>query len=519
MNITHGLRRALQVKSRGTATIFEGRRRAWQEIGDRVSRFAGALRAHSLGRGDRIAVLMLNQDRYIECYLAASWAGAVIVPLNIRWSIQENADALSDCGAKLLVVDNAFAKAGMTLAANASGSLMLIYADDDPVPDGMFGYEALIAATGPMPDAMAAPDDLAAIFYTGGTTGRSKGVMLSHRNIAANAFNCLAEGLCGETAVYLHAAPMFHMANGAGMYSLFLSGGTSVVIKAFTPETVFDAIEQQKVTETTLVPTMIQMVADHPAVRLRDLSSLEQMLYGGSPISEAVLDRASAALPRVAFIQAYAQSELSPIATILHARERLGEGRSRGRHRSGGRATFGVEVRIVDENDREVPRGTVGQICARGDVVMMGYWNRPEETAKAIVDGWMHTGDAGHMDEDGFVYIVDRVKDMIISGGENVYSAEVENIVAQHPAVAQCAVIGIPNETWGEPVHAIVMRRPGTKVDPVDIIAFCKERIAHYKCPRGVDIRDEPLPMSGPGKILKRELRAPFWAGRKRQVS
>ena len=210
---------------------------------------------------------------------------------------------------------------------------------------------------------------------------------------------------------------MFHMANGAGMYSLFLSGGTSVVIKAFTPETVFDAIEQQKVTETTLVPTMIQMMADHPAVRLRDLGSLKQILYGGSPISEAVLDRASAALPRVAFIQAYAQSELSPIATILHAREGLGEGRSRGRHRSGGRATLGVEVRIVDENDREVPRGTVGQICARGDVVMMGYWNRPEETAKAIVDGWMHTGDAGHMDEGGFVYIVDRVKDMIISGG------------------------------------------------------------------------------------------------------
>jgi long-chain acyl-CoA synthetase len=518
MNITHGLRRALQVNSRGTATIFEGRRRTWQEIGDRVSRFARALRGHSLGRGDRIAILMLNQDRYIECYLAASWAGAVIVPLNIRWSIQENADALSDCGAKLLVVDNAFAKAGMTLATNASGSLMVIYADDDPVPDGMFGYEALIAASGPMPDAMAAPDDLAAIFYTGGTTGRSKGIMLSHRNIAANAFNCLAEGLCGETAVYLHAAPMFHMANGAGMYSVFLSGATSVVIKAFTPETVFDAIEQQRVTETILVPTMIQMVADHPAVRLRDLGSLKQILYGGSPISEAVLDRASAALPRVAFIQAYAQSELSPIATILHARERLGEGRSRGRHRSGGRATLGVEVRIVDENDREVPRGTVGQICARGDVVMMGYWNRPEETAKAIVDGWMHTGDAGHMDEDGFVYIVDRFKDMIISGGENVYSAEVENIVARHPAVAQCAVIGIPNETWGEQVHAIVMRRPGTKVDPVDIIAFCKERIAHYKCPRSVEIRDE-LPMSGPGKILKRELRAPFWEGRKRQVS
>jgi long-chain acyl-CoA synthetase len=222
-------------------------------------------------------------------------------------------------------------------------------------------------------------------------------------------------------------------------------------------------------------------------------------------------------LPGVAFTQAYGMSELSPLATVLHAHEHAGEPRLRGRHRSAGRATLGVEIRIVDESDQEVPRGTVGQICARGDVVMMGYWNRPQETATAIIDGWMHTGDAGYMDEDGFVYLMDRVKDMIISGGENVYSAEVENVVAQHPAVAQCAVIGIPNEIWGEEVHAVVVRKPGTKVEPVEIIAFCRERIAHYKCPRSVDIRDEPLPMSGPGKILKRDLRAPFWEGRKRQ--
>jgi long-chain acyl-CoA synthetase len=232
-----------------------------------------------------------------------------------------------------------------------------------------------------------------------------------------------------------------------------------------------------------------------------------------------VLDRASAALPGVGFTQAYGMSELSPVATILHAHDHVDEPRSRGRRRSAGRATLGVEIRIVDNSDREVPRGTIGQICVRGDVVMMGYWNRPEETAKAIADGWMHTGDAGYMDEDGFVYLMDRVKDMIISGGENVYSVEVENVVAQHPAVAQCAVIGIPNEFWGEEVCAVVMRKPGIKVDPVEIIAFCKERIANYNCPRSVDIREEPLPMSGPGKILKRDLRAPFWEGRKRQVS
>jgi long-chain acyl-CoA synthetase len=519
MNITHGLRRALQLNACAIATIFENRRRTWREISDRVSRLAAALRMHGLRRGDRIAVMMLNQDRYIECYLAASWAGAAIVPLNIRWSVEENADALSDCGAKLLVVDSAFASAGTTLAANPPGGIRLIYADDGAAPDGMLGYEALIAASAPAPDAMAAPDDLAGIFYTGGTTGRSKGVMLSHRNIMANAFNLLAEGLFLETAIYLHAAPMFHLANGGAMYSTFLSGGTSVIIKAFTPEAVFDAIERHNVTETALLATMIQMTVDHPAVRLHKLGSLKQIIYGASPISEAVLDRAHAALPGVGFIQAYGQSELSPVATILQAREHVGAGRDLGRHRSGGRATFGVEIRIVDEIDREAPRGTVGQICARGDVVMMGYWNRPEETAKAIVDGWMHTGDAGYMDEDGFVYLVDRVKDMIISGGENIYSVEVENIVADHPAVAHCAVVGIPNETWGEAVHAVVMRKPGAKVDAADIIAFCKQRLAHYKCPRSVDIRDEPLPMSGPGKILKRDLRAPFWESRTRQIN
>jgi long-chain acyl-CoA synthetase len=512
VNITHGLRRALQVRPRAIATIFEDRRRTWREIGDRVSRLATALRGRGLGRGDRIAVLMLSQDRYLECYLAASWAGAVIVPLNIRWSLQENADALGDCGASILVVDDAFAKAGRTLAKEQG--LTLVYAGDGHVPDGMTGYEALVAASEPMDDAMAAPEDLAAIFYTGGTTGRSKGVMLSHRNITANAFNSLAEGIFGETAVYLHAAPMFHLANGSGMYSLSLSGGTSVIIRAFEPSAVFDAIERHKVTETVLVPTMIQMLADHPAVRSRDLGSLRKIMYGGSPITEAVLDRAAAAFPGVEFRQAYAQSELSPIATVLHASEKaVGE-----RRRSGGRAVFGVEIRVVDDSDREVPRGAVGQICARGDNVMMGYWNRPDETAKAIIDGWMHTGDAGYMDDDGFIYVVDRVKDMIITGGENVYSAEVENVVASHPAVMQCAIIGIPSDAWGEAVHAIVTRKPGAQVEAGDIITFCRERIAHYKCPRSVDVRDEPLPMSGPGKILKRELRAPFWEGRTRQV-
>jgi long-chain acyl-CoA synthetase len=268
-----------------------------------------------------------------------------------------------------------------------------------------------------------------------------------------------------------------------------------------------------------LVPTMIQMFVDHPGVENYNLSSLRRVIYGASPISEAVLDRAMVRLPNAEFVQAYGMTELSPCANYLHWKDHIGEARAKGRHRSGGRPCLMVDVRIVDAADKPVPPRTVGEIAARGDTVMMGYWERPEETKKAVIDGWMHTGDSGYMDEDGYVYIVDRIKDMIISGGENVYSVEVENCIALHPAVAQCAVIGIPSERWGETVHAVVMRKPGAEVMADDIIAFCKERIAGYKCPRSVHIQDQMLPLSGAGKVLKRELRKPFWEGQSRAVN
>ncbi|RED41916.1 long-chain acyl-CoA synthetase [Rhodopseudomonas thermotolerans] len=451
-------------------------------------------------------------------YLAAGWCGGVIVPLNIRWSALENEDALKDCRAVALVVDKAFAATGAVLA-QAIPSLTLIYADDGEVPAGMQGYEDLIAAHAPIPDAMRKAEDLAGIFYTGGTTGRSKGVMLSHGNLMANALNALGEGLFPGTSVYLHAAPMFHLANGAAMYSLLLSGGSNVMIPSFTPEGVMQAMQNDRVTDVLLVPTMIQMFVDHPALKNYDLSSLKNIVYGASPISEAVLARASAALPNVQFTQAYGMTELSPIATLLHWKEHIGEGKAKGRQRAAGRATLGCEVRIVDAEDRTVPYGTVGEICVRGDNVMMGYWERPEETARALAGGWMHTGDGGYMDEHGFVYVVDRVKDMIISGGENVYSVEVENAVAQHPAVAQCAVIGIPHEAWGEQVHAVVVTKAGATVTADELIAHCKALIAGYKCPRSVEITETPLPLSGAGKILKRELRQPYWENRERRVS
>jgi acyl-CoA synthetase (AMP-forming)/AMP-acid ligase II len=268
-----------------------------------------------------------------------------------------------------------------------------------------------------------------------------------------------------------------------------------------------------------LVPTMIQMLVDHPAMKAGpDIGSLKRVVYGASSISEAVLDRAMAALPGVEFFQAYGMTELSPVATINPAWYHTAEGRRAGKLRSGGRASFGTEVRIVDDVGVEVARGTVGEVAVRGPNVMLGYWNQVEQTAAALRNGWMHTGDGAYMDDDGFIFVVDRMKDMIKSGGENVFSAEVENALAQHPAVAACAVIGVPSETWGEAVHAVVVVKPGATVSQAELIAHCRTCIAGYKCPRSVEMR-EALPLSGAGKVLKTVLRKPFWEGRATQIN
>ncbi len=370
----------------------------------------------------------------------------------------------------------------------------------------------------PVADVEASESELSGIFYTGGTTGRSKGVMLSHRNLLASARNSL--GVLPMTLRrHLHAIPMFHLAGVGSIYACLMRGGSNAILRMFTPDGVARAIEKYRPDSITLVPTMIQMFVDQPDFSGFDLSSLKRLTYGASPISEALLDRAARALPGVEFLQAYGMTELSPVATHLEHADHFGEGRTKGRHRSGGRAAAMVEVRIVDPLDQPAPLRQVGEIAVRGDVVMMGYWERPEETAKAIRDGWMHTGDAGYMDENGYVFIVDRVKDMIVTGGENVYTAEVENCIAQHPSVAQCAVIGIPDDRWGEAVHAVVMRKPGAELSETELIDFCRARIAHYKCPRSAKIQDEMLPLSGAGKILKRDLRKPYWEGKTRAVN
>ena len=519
MYLTQSLHRALQQHPDRIAVRCGARQATFRVFADRVARLAGALQTLGMHPGDRVAMLSLNSDRYLEYQMAVPWGGGVLNPCNTRWSAAEILYSLDDSGSTILLVDETFRPLVEQLRRDSRALREVVYCGDAEVPAGMHGYEALLAAADPVPDAVRRGEDLAGIFYTGGTTGFPKGVMLSHTNLCSSALALHSEGLAAAGGTYLHAAPMFHLADMGFSLVHWAEGNTHTIVPMFNPEGVLDTLARDRVSHVLLVPTMIQMLVDHPAMQQpRDLSALKTIIYGASPIAEAVLERAMAALPGVGFVQAYGMTELSPLATVNPAYFHTVEGRKLGKLRAAGRAGYCIELRIVDTEGSEVPRGTVGEVVVRGPNVMQGYWNKPEQTAQAVRNGWMHTGDGAWMDEDGFIFIADRLKDMIISGGENVYSGEVESAIAQHPGVAACAVIGIPSERWGEAVHAVVVCKPGQATSAESLIAHCKALIAGYKCPGSVAFVDA-LPLSGAGKVLKTKLREPFWQGRERNVA
>lgn len=504
MYLTQALHRGVQQFPQRPATVCGGRTRTFAESAGRIARLAGGLRALGVGEGDRVAYLGLNSDRFLEYYLASWWAGAVVNPVNVRWATEEIGYSLEDSGTAVLVLDDTFLPMvpGLRTVVRA-GEAAPVAGDGADA-----SWEELAGAADPVPDRRRGGDELAGLWYTGGTTGFPKGVMLSHANLLVSAYGLSACGVF-DAAVpvrYLHVAPMFHLADLAGSIGTMLLGGTHVTVPSFAPVPVMDAIETQAVTHTVLIPIMIQALADHPELAGRDLTALRRVVYGGSPIAQAVLDRARKALPSAEFLQAYGQTELSPVATVLGTAEHDDPARP---HllRTGGRAAPHAEVQIVDEAGAEVPRGTTGEIVCRGGHVMLGYWGRPAETAAALQDGWMHTGDVGRMDDEGYVEVLDRLKDMIITGGENVYSTEVENAVATHPAVANCAVIGLPDEVWGERVHAVVVLHDGAAATGAEIREHARATIAGYKAPRTVEFVGE-LPSTPTGKVLKRELRS-----------
>jgi acyl-CoA synthetase (AMP-forming)/AMP-acid ligase II len=519
MYMTQGLRRAAKLTPDDIAVISDKRSFTWTQFQDRVARLAGALHKLGLKTEDRVAMLSLNSDRYAEFYYGTFWAAGNVVPMNIRWSVPENIYSIKDSQARFLIVDDMFAAAGAEIAQACASIEFVIHAGDGPTPDGMLSYEALVVEARPAEDAVRNGEDLAGIFYTGGTTGFPKGVMLPHRALWTSAM-CFGAGVAMlPTDRTVHAAPLFHIAGSAMLFSVTTFGGSHAIIPGFEPKVFLKAVQNFDPTLSLLVPTMIGMLLQDPELENTDTSNLGRLIYGASPITLAILKEAMAKMPETKFIHAYGQTELAPLVTLLGSDYHVLEGPKAEKIRSVGRPVVAVEVEIVDPEGNEVPRGDVGEVRVRGATAMLGYWNKPEQTAGILKDGWVHTGDGGTMDEDGFITIVDRVKDMIITGGENVYSAEVENAIMQYPGLAECAVIGIPDAKWGEAVHAIVVPREGEAPEPDAVIAHCRDLIAHYKCPHTVAIREEPLPKSGAGKIQKFELRKPYWENRDRQVS
>lgn len=520
MNIAQGLAHAKKVAGTHEAVVCGATRYTWEEFDQRTDALARGLAGLGVQRGERVAVLMLNCHRYLELYYACARMGAVIVPLNIRLARPEIVFILNDSESKALIVDKTFAPHAMGRDTFPTVENVIYIGDE--TPGNMINYEDVVSKGSHMQESVDQAmddDDLAGLYYTGGTTGRAKGVMLSHKNIVSNSMHVITATGYNEKDSYLHAAPMFHLADAGSTFALTMVGARHVFIPMFNPELVLQVIQQEKVTITLLVPTMLNMVLNHPNVDNYDLSSIHRLVYGASPMPLELLKKGLAKWGQI-FSQGYGMTETSPLLTGLDTWDHLPDGTPEQVRRlsSVGREALGIEVRVVNVEGADVRPGEIGEIIARGPNIMQGYWHMPEATAAAIVDGWMHTGDLATVDEENYIYIVDRAKDMIISGGENVYSVEVENALYTHPAVLEAAVIGIPHERWGEAVHAVVVLKPGAQVSEEDLIAHAHTQIAGYKAPRSIEFSSDALPKSGAGKILKRDLREKYWAGQSRNV-
>jgi long-chain acyl-CoA synthetase len=494
-----------------TAVIDGTYEASFESHGERVFRAASALGALGISRSDRFAVMATNSHEYLELYHAAYLGAGVINPLNLRLAGKELDYIVRDSGTEVVFVDQHFAQLFHdAMAASDTPSpirqVVLLGNGDGPAD---LRYEELLAAAEPREPEEPEENDPVVLMYTGGTTGLPKGVVVTQR---AEMLNCYHVGMVlgrfAPNEVNLLQTPIFHAASMVGLLATIGTGGTFVSIPMFEPGAVISLIEQHGVTITTMVPTMIGMMLNHPDFAPARIQSLQSLTYGASPMPAALLDRLLALLPNLELTQGYGMTESSSVLTFLGSEHHTP---GNPRLRSVGRAVPGVELSIQNEAGEILPTGETGEVCAKGGNLMTEYWHRPEATEEAFRGGWYHTGDAGYLDEEGYLFLVDRVKDMIISGGENVYSVEVENAISTHPAVDQVAVIGIPHETWGEQVHAVVVTTADATVTAEEIIAHARTSIAGYKVPKSVEFRDEPLPLSGAMKVLKRALREPYW--------
>ncbi|MFC4783999.1 long-chain-fatty-acid--CoA ligase [Nocardioides sp. MAHUQ-72] len=504
MNLTHALHRAVNLWPDQVMTIDGDRVRTTSEVVDRVARLAGALRDAGIADGDRVAIVAANCDRHHEVIFASWWAGAVANPVNTRWSATEIAYALNDSGSQVVFLDDSFVAFASELRHRVPGLRVLVHCGSGETPAGMVAYEDFLGGGSAVPDARRDGDDLAMLLYTGGTTGTPKGVMVTHRSFSTSLLSYqIAGSSVKRGGTTMLTAPLFHIGALLSWYAQTILGGSLVFVSAFVPEQVLRTIQEHRVTSCALVPAMIQRLYEHPDFDSYDVSSLEFIGYGAAGTPQSQLEASMKHFPTTNLVHVYGMTETGVLTSLSGEEHRVGGPRLR----SAGRPTPMVDLAVVDPEGNRLPPGQVGEVVTRGDHVMAGYWNKEQATADALRGGWMHTGDGGYLDEDGYLYIVDRIKDMIITGGENVYSAEVENALASHPAVESSAVIGLPDAEWGERVHAVIVLRDGFTATAEEIRAHAKTLIAGYKAPRSVEFVTA-MPVSGTGKILKRELRA-----------
>ena len=489
---------------------------------DRLLRLVHSMRVVlGVQPGDRFGVLAMNGHEYLELYHAAMFGVGIINPLNIRFTPSELAYVLNDSDSRVVFTDPVFAPLlhrARAVGAKVDKVVILGGESDAGVTgaDATLGYEDLLAVGKPVMPPEPEEDDAAVLMYTGGTTGFPKGALLEQRAEVLNVYHVLGAIGIREERRFLFQSPMFHAALVAGVLGIPATGATSVTIPLFDPELVLRTVEEQRIDTTMVIPIMLSMLERADGFSPERLKSLRQLVYGASPISQDLIGRWLTMLPDTDFLQGYGMTEAASVLTFLGPED----------HRRGGdtltasgRPLFGVELCITDSLGNALPRGESGEVCARGGNFMRGYWQKPAETEAVMRDGWYRTGDMGFIDEHGLLHLTDRMKDMIVTGGENVYSIEVENAIASHPAVAEVAVIGIPSDKWGEAVHAIVVLRKDMMATAEELIEHAHQFLAGFKVPKSVEFRDGPLPLSGAFKPLKRELRRSYWENEERQVS
>jgi len=492
----YSLGRAARYFPERMALVSNARRSTFRELDARVRRVAGALTRHGFKAGDRLALLLPNEADYIELVYACAWLGVVAVPLNTRLSAVEIDRVLTDANPRGLIRHSSLP----VPTVQVSWQMVL---DQDP----------LDIQSDSIPDPIYDPHAILALIYTSGTTGRPKGVEMRHSNILVNVYHTNFWFPLEEGAVHLHAAPIFHIADFPFMFAAPAAGACQVTIPKFNPQSFCETVERERVTHTVLVPTMINMLTQLPNLEKYDLTTLRHLGYGGSPMAPELVHRTRQVLPNVKLVQVYGLSEAGFLTGLLdqeHTEDKL---------TSCGRPCLGIDVRVVDQSGKEVETGQTGELVARGANIMRSYWNKPEETKLAFRNGFFRTGDIGYQDANGYFYIRDRLKDMIVTGGENVYSGEVEAVIYTHPAVREVAVFGIPDPKWGELVMACVVLKPGKTLSADELIAYCRRSLASYKIARRVEFPDTELPKSGSGKILKKVLRERFWTHQERAVS